>query len=688
MLYWIKIFKRIKNTPSILKILIPVLAGIVFAFQTNFNLTRGSLFLIVILLFSLVVLTIFNKLLVFRSKMCFGVLVSLLFFFVSILSVEASNSLNRDNYFFQKGVHYYQVRINEPPEIKNKTVKVLIDFISRNDSVVCGKSMAYIERNERSESLGYGDILLINSKFNETRTNGNPFEFNYSNYLKLFDIHHQSYLNSSKWLKIGNSQNILFRITYEISGYLSSVIDSSSLNIENKAIAKALLLGQKDDLGKDVLRTYSSAGAMHVLAVSGLHVGIIMMILMFVLKPLKRFKKGSLLFLFAVLFGVWFYAFVTGLSPSVLRSSLMFSFIVIGNELERETSVYQSIMVSALLLLLIDPLVLFKVGFQLSYLAVLGIVYLQPRIYQLIYIKNKYVDYLWQVSSVSIAAQIATFPLGLYYFHQFPNFFLVSNLIVIPLAGIILVVGIIYLTFNEVPYLNEFVLSELNGVLSFMNSTVEWVESLPYSITWGISILWYEVVLIYIALILMVFSFTRKNNKFLLGSLFVSVIGLSMLMYKSHVIENSNELIIYNIKDELAIDVFSGDKNFFLSSDSLLKNEDKMLFNIRHYWFHKMGIENPIEWQDISKLDTSVFQLGSKTFSVRNKNSELYLTDFIIISDEDYLSNYVLKKWELNNCMLIIHPKAKYQVKKIILSSYPDELIYDMKSKGAFIFAF
>jgi competence protein ComEC len=643
---------------------------------------------VVVLLVTLIVLILSKKLTTWKLNTYFGIAVSLLFFFISVLSVETSNSLNIENYFFQKGYQNYQVRINEPPEIKLKSVKIMIDFISRNDSLVSGKSMVYLEKDERSEALIYGDVLVINSEFNETRTNGNPFEFNYRKYLKLFDIHHQGYLNSGKWLKIDNSQNSLFRITYQISGYLSKVIDDSNLNVENKSIAKALLLGQKDDLDKDVLRTYSSAGAMHVLAVSGLHVGIIMMILMFVLKPVKRFKHGSLFFLLAVLFGVWFYAFVTGLSPSVLRSSLMFSFIVIGNELERETSVYQSIMVSALLLLLVDPLVLFKVGFQLSYLAVLGIVYLQPKIYRLVYFKHKPIDYLWQVSSVSIAAQIATFPLGLYYFHQFPNFFLVSNLIVIPLAGIILGVGILFLVFNEVPYLNEFVLNELNGVLSFMNSTVEWVEILPYSITWGISILWYEVVLIYIALILIVFSFTRKSNSLLMASFSTCVLGLGLFLFKSNSIKNTKELIVYNIKDEVAIDVFDGDKNLFISSDSLLNNEDKMLFNIKHHWFHKTGMEDPVEWADVTNLKGAILQLDSKTLSLCDDMSVKYLTDFVIVSDVKYLSNYILKQWRSNCTMIIIHPKVNYKVKQLILKDYPREFIYDIKKSGAFIFAF
>ena len=644
--------------------------------------------LVSVLIISLIIISYLGVFIKNKLDVLSGVLISFLFFFISIFSVEVNNSVSKSNYFHKTGTHYFQVRINEPPELKENSVKVIIDFISRNDTLVSGKALAYIKKDERSKELKYGDVLLIKSQFSETTSNGNPFEFNYPNYLNLFDIHHQGFLDSGSWLKIEGSKNKLFEITYEISGYLSNVIDSSNLNVENKAIAKALLIGQKDDLSKEVLRTYSSAGAMHVLAVSGLHVGIVMMILMFVLKPVKKIRNGKILFLIAVLFGVWFYAFVTGLSPSVLRSSLMFSFIVIGKELERETSVYQSIFVSALLLLLIDPLVLFKVGFQLSYLAVLGVVYIQPKLYRLIYIEFKPLDYLWQISSVSIAAQLATFPLGLYYFHQFPNFFLISNLVVIPLAGIILMLGILYLVFNEVPYLNEFILNELEGVLSFMNSTVEWVKGLPFSITWGISIFWYEVVLIYIGLILLVFSFTLKKNKLLVMFLFTCVLVLSSLIIKSNSIETTKEIVVYNIKDEVAIDVFYGDKNLFLSSDDLIKNEDKLLFNVKHYWFYKTGEEQPEIWKDISIFNNSVLNFDSLTLSVASKESCFMQTNYVIVTDVVNVSDSVLDNWKRHKSVLILHPSIKYWVKSKIMKEYPELLVFNMKEKGAFTFSF
>lgn len=666
----------------------PLILGVIFSFYTSFDLEMSGLIISLLVLSVLIVFNFTTKFISSRVDVVLGVLISVLFFWVGVLNVEYNNSLNRDDYFYKENSNYYQVRVNEPPEIKMRSVKLVVDFISRNDTIVSGKALIYVKKDEKSVELDYGDVLLIKGKFDKTKSNGNPFEFNYSKYLKLFDIHHQAYLNSGSWLKINNRSNGLFRVTYEISSYLSHVIDNSRLNTDNKAIAKALLIGEKEDLSKEVLRTYSSAGAMHVLAVSGLHVGIIMMILMFVFSPIKRIKNGKSIFLLIVLFGVWFYAFVTGLSPSVLRSSLMFSFIVIGKELERDTSVYQSILVSALILIVIDPLVLFKVGFQLSYLAVLGVVYIQPRIYRLFYIKYKAIDYLWQISSVSIAAQLATFPLGLYYFHQFPNLFLISNLIVIPLAVIILVLGISYLVLYQIPYLNEIVLFVLDAVLSLMNFTVSWVKSLPHSISWGISILWYEVVLIYIALVLLVFAFTLKKSRLVFTSMCLFSVLFLMLTLRSNQIKESNEFVVYNIKDELAIDVFYGDKNLFISSSNLINDENKLLFNIKHYWFYKTGRESPVAWQNISKLKESVLRLKSKTISICCEDSPFLFTDFVVVSDVERIPKYILEKWKIKGTKLIIHPSVKYGVNKYLTNQFPKELIYSIKNEGAFSFYF
>lgn len=304
-----------------------------------------------------------------------------------------------------------QVEVLEIPEIKENSVKCFVNVAAVNHQNTVGKTLIYFEDSDRALKLQYGDVLCLRGNFVDVRPNGNPMEFDYSRYLRIHNVTHQSYVNDENWQKIQNSGHAFFSWIYGVRQFFWEVLDDSGLKGSNLMVARALILGEKSSLDRETLRTFSSAGAMHVLAVSGLHVGIVLLIFSFLLKPIKRLPKGRLLFVICVVLCIWFYALITGMSSSVLLAAVMFSFVIVGKELERENSVYQSIMVSAFILILIEPFVIFQVGFQLSYLAVLGIVFLQPKIYNLFYTKYFLLDKIWQISSVSIAAQLATFPL-------------------------------------------------------------------------------------------------------------------------------------------------------------------------------------------------------------------------------------------------------------------------------------
>ena len=617
-----------------------------------------------------------------------GIFISLLFFSLGSLAVVSTNDKVKNEYFFDDEVHTYQLYINQPVIEKTNSVKLSVDVIAKDNFKTIGKSLIYLEKTEQAKQLNYGDVLLIKGKFNPIKNNGNPEAFNYKDYLYKTHVYHQTYLKQNQWIKVGNEANTIFNFTYSIRNYFSSLIEQSDLASKNKDVLKALLLGQKEDLDRDTLRTYSSAGAMHVLAVSGLHVGIIMLILMFVFKPLKKLKFGKNSYVILIVFCLWFYAFLTGLSPSVLRSALMFSFVVIGKEMQRETSIYQSILVSAFILLIINPLVIFKVGFQLSYLAVLGIVYLQPKIYNLVYIKSRFFDYLWKISSVSIAAQIATFPLGLFYFHQFPNYFFISNLVVIPLAGLILGFGLAYFALFSVPIINTVVLKILDYLLTFLNFCVEKVESMPYSILWGISITWYETFLIYIIVILFVFAFTKRQSKLMLMSMVFSILMLNLFLYNSYKYSHQNQLIVYNVKNEIAFDIFYGKENYFISSDSLYHDDNQMLFNVKHNWFKIRQSEKPYQFVSLDEINQPIFKINNQTLSVISGDSPKYITDFIIIGDVKNIDVMYLSQLRENKSTLIVSGKCPAKTRFYIEKNYPENLIYNLNESGAFTFSF
>lgn len=663
---------------------LPYLVGVLFEFYSDVSVNYVFINLGLFFILTFLNLPVFSKERILSGFT--GLIITVLFFFLGGWSVKSKQDFNKESYFYKPDRHNYQLYINQPLTEKEKSIKLNVDVMSRDGEKTFGKSMIYIEKTLSAKQLTYGDILFAQIKFSDINTNGNPMEFDYQNYLHKSYIYHQAYIDKFHWQRIGNQANPLFNFTYATQKYLSNLLEQSSLKKDNVKIAKALLLGQKEDLDKDTLKSYSSAGAMHVLAVSGLHVGIIMLILMFLLNPLKRIVFGKTIYVFLIVFCLWFYAFITGLSPSVLRSALMFSFVIIGKELQRETSIYQSILVSAFVLVIINPLVIFKVGFQLSYLAVLGIVYLQPKIYNLIYFKYKILDYIWKISSVSIAAQFATFPLGLYYFHQFPNYFFISNLIVIPLAGLILIFGLSFFFLFKINLVNDIVIFILDLLLSFLNVSVAKVEQLPYSILWGISISWYEALVIYISIALLLFSFTLKKAKLLLLSGVAVILLLGLFMINKYKLSNTNQLIVYNVKNEIAIDVFYGQNNYFISSDSLYNDDEKMLFNIKHNWFKIRQSEKPYRFLSLTHLNYPILNLNQKSVAIINH--KLYIADIVILGDLKELDLNYLEELKHHKSVIVISSKTPYKVKEKIKKIYPSQWVYNLTEKGAFIFSF
>lgn len=677
----------IKSFSVILQLLIPLIFGIVFGFYTGFNVP----FYLVLagLIVVLILLNIPDVSRRWSQSILTNVVLWMLFFFIGFYSVFSWNHLNSNTYFTHfKEDGIYQLRVTEPVIEKDNSVQVKGDVFAVNQQKSQGKVLMYFQKSDSALALNYGDILQFKTSFNSVSSNGNPNEFDYKRYLNLFDIHHRGYVQTKDWVKVDEKPIFIFKWAYDANAYLSRLLDQSPLEPDNLAVAKALLIGNKTDLDKDLLRTFSSAGAMHVLAVSGLHVGIILYFLTLIFKWVKRLPFGKVIYISILIVSLWTYALVTGASPSVLRSALMFTFVAIGYELERETSVYQSLFVSAFILILFDPLVIFKVGFQLSYLAVFGIVFLQSKIYNWFYIKNKVFNYIWKISSVSIAAQIATFPLGLYYFHQFPNLFLLSNLLVIPLVGIILALGILFFIFHWVPILSLLLIKLVNLLLSLMNEGLKFVESLSYSIYRGLWVSWQETFLIYIILIFIGLSISYKKAKYVLGSLALTVVFLGVRWQHQLNMQQTNELVVYHVKDELVFDVFYGQQHWFVCSKEMLTNESKMLFHVKHHWYYRAGEEEADTYVDVNQLPSNQLQLGNKRLVIWQGNQTIEPTSIMVLAEPYWVNDSWVEELKQKKIMVVFHPLFPKKGKEIIKEKLPQSQWFDIVEQGAFVTTF
>lgn len=577
------------NKIPFIRLIIPLILGVVCEICFRF---QGHEFILTALMLSLFTLFHFLYRYSIKLRWVFGVLVYLTIFFLSISLSIYNREIIDDNHVsnYLKYDNKYVVRIVDVPVNKEKTIQLklkVLSIINEKVRVVNGHLIAYIEKSKESTNLFYGDELIFQSQVKNIEEAKNPHQFNYKRFLENNNIYQQVYIKSGQWKKISSKNGSKLKYyAFKSRMKLLNLLEFEIKDDDNLAVGFALLLGYKDRLDKELLMTYSAAGAMHVLAVSGLHVGIIYVVLNFFLGFLDKRKNGKWLKALILILFLWCYALITGLSPSVLRSATMFSFIIVGGILNRPVSIYNSLGASAFILIILDPLIITKVGFQLSYLAVLGIVYLQPKIRNLIYVKPWLLRKVWEITCVSVAAQIATFPLGLYYFHQFPNLFFVSNLVVIPMAALILYAGITFFIFQPFgPF--EFFTWILNLFLSILNWAVKLVDSISISLTYGIHITRFELLMMYLAIFFFVLLMYFKKFKQAIVVCVSVILVLISFGIRNYENVQSKQLIIYHVNNKSIYNCIDGRNNILIAEKEVFSNESLLRFNVKQHWFFK-----------------------------------------------------------------------------------------------------
>ena len=591
-------------------------------------------------------------------------------------------------------LNYYHIRLTESPVKKDKWIKCEASVIAANGKTTNGRTMIYVARDSAADELKYGDLIYAHASFFDVPGPANPHEFDYKNYLAIHDIHHQAFIAKNEWKVVANNANPLLEFIYNTRNACNRALENSGMSLENIGVAKALILGDKVLIEDELMMSYAASGALHALAVSGLHVGIVMLILSFVLSPLKRLRRGKILFVVIALLGVWFYSIITGLSPSVLRAAVMFSFVIVGSELQRDNSIYQSLLVSAILILLIDPHALFKVGFLLSYLAVFGIVFFHPKISSLYQPRNFLLNKAWQITSVSIAAQVATFPIGIYCFQQFPNYFLLANFVVIPVSFVILVAGILYFFTVAIPYVSDFILFILDTCITVLNSTVKWVEALPYSVYWGISIQWYDVLILYAFIFSLTFAIMLRKKQLLLVSLCFFTLTVVTNSVEKNSIEDVNQVVFYSVKNEAAVDIFYGQEIYSLMSPDLRSDQAKLRYHIYPNRYAVSGYSQPDQLTPLDK-EMHLLEISERKILFMNQQladssyaQQLPLTDAVYIHDLAFLDKEIIDNWIQRSTKIIAGYGVSWSLNNYLKKRAGDVCFYDLRKSGSLTIQF
>lgn len=462
----------------------------------------------------------------------------------------------------QKSTAYYNKYIAEVSQVNNNKT---IGFVLLNTT------------KDTLKTLTIGDVVYTKTTLQKIEEPLNPNQFNYQNFLEKKQIFHQITVGNLKFLK---HEVTLYGVMANVRQQILKSLKKYNFNNDELAIINALLLGQRNNVSKTLMQSYTNAGAIHILAVSGLHIGVLLYILQFLLTPLTFLRYGKQIRIVTVIIFLWLYALLAGLSPSIIRAVTMFTAISIGSLFQKRTVVLHSLFISLFILLLLHPLYLFSVGFQLSYLAVFSIIYFYPLFLKIYHPKHVVTSFFWQLFSVSLSAQIGILPLSLFYFHQFPGLFFLSSLVIIPVLGIILGLGIVVIILallNVLPLSLAYLFAK---IINMMNTFITYIGKQDHflftHIQWSILLL--------ITSYIIIITWYRFWNKITISRLQFALLSIllfqSVLFFEKHQTQQSNQYIVFNqFRKSLALNrhgkkmtVYSPQNRIKLSQNTLLKH--------------------------------------------------------------------------------------------------------------------
>lgn len=494
------------------------------------------------------------------------------------------------------------VRVAEEPTLRQKSVKIPVEVLHVNHKQdVKAKILLYLKPSADAAKLHYGDLLFVHAKLSRIPPPYNPDAFDNQRYMQRRGIYYTGFVNENAWERIGNKpENRVKFMAQKTRNRLTNIYISAGMSGEELDILKAILLGDDDTLDPELKASYSSAGVSHILCVSGMHVGVIFMIINFLLKPLDLFRRSRFLKTVLVMLVIWLYAHITGLAPSVTRSATMFTFVAIGQLLRRNTNVFHSLFASLFILLIVNPLLLFEVGFQLSYLAVAGIVLFQPKLSALYTCRCRIGNYFWELITVSAAAQIGTFPISIYYFAKFPNYFLLSNLSVITLSFVVIITGISLLPLSLIPVIAQHASWILTKEISIMNCIIRFIEQLPHSVTENIDYHFIQAILLYAVIGCVCLLLYRRSRKTFWTTCTLFTLFCVSFAVRKVQLAGETGFIAYHVRKISAMG-FQCQGSMVLFSDSIRNDKsDLYRYNISNYArkHHLRVVVVPIDTSD------------------------------------------------------------------------------------------
>ncbi|WP_196889628.1 ComEC/Rec2 family competence protein [Aureivirga sp. CE67] len=608
--------------------------------------------LVTIFVLAIILFFILRKLanpLHFKNSSSFAFVSFLLVICIGVLTINLHKDKNQKNHFSKnlQENSFSKIKILEVLKPTKFAKRYYGEIVNQNGKESSGKVLIYTDTIFRN--LEEGTEILTKAQPKELYQKNN-FGFDYVSFLQKKQIFYDLKLNdkNAKFLEGKSSISLASSIRRKVVEKLEKL----DLSKDVLAITKALFLGEKQDISKELYQNYTYAGVIHILAISGLHIGILLFILEKLLFFLNRSQRLKIIKVLLQISFLWFFAFVTGFSPSVTRAVTMFSIIAIGLNLSRTTFVFQSILISYLVLLFINPFWLFQVGFQLSYIAVISIVVLKPLLDKLFKPKNKIISKIWDLFSVSVAAQIGILPISLFYFHQFSGLFFVANVLVLFLLEIVLAFGLLLLISLMFYAEKSFISVIYEKIITFMNQIISFFASKEHFVFTNISFSSIDLILLYILLIsVFIFSYSKKTYKTTFSFLVIILFVQLSFFQKNLFTDASSKFVVFH--------------KYKSSTIGIVKNKDLKTF----------GKEVPM----IQNYKTN-FEIENHKHSEEIPQLKFYDEKKILIINKPFL---VKQKLQPDYLLLQNNPKINFE--KLIQEQEPKFVVFDGSNSGFYV---
>lgn len=548
--------------------------GIILAYyyQTT-QLLRISAWLLAIQLTGAVIVNLYYKQLkAWKFKLPLACFYYSLFFVAGFFTCLHYSEQLKTSYFANRKFDQLKVWISNQPQVHGDIARFEVEVtegVSYNNVKICSGTLLIALKVDTLNpiDLNYGDEFLMSARYLPVEPPYNPGEFNFKQWLASKNIYHQTFIKQTQLVRLAANQgNPLKAFALKTRQQLVNVYRKLIKNDEAFAVASTLILGYRADLSKETLAAYSKTGTIHALSVSGMHVGIIYVALNFILGFLDRRQFTKLIKVALICTLIWAYSFLTGFSPSVLRSAIMLTAFILSKQWNRSSNSYNIVAFTALCLLLYQPFLLWDVGFQLSFMAVIGLIYYQPKIKRWFYFKNKWANQLWETTAMGLAAQLATLPLSIYYFHQFPVYFIISNLFILIPITIMMYLGIAILLLKL-----NFLAPVFEYLINFTNSGLKWIANLPYA---GITEIWInkiELALLALFLLTVSIGLSSYKRKLVHSSLLIFLVLQAAVTYRKINFAQQEKVILFSLRKNYAAAFVNG-KQCILITDLIPKD--------------------------------------------------------------------------------------------------------------------